>query len=83
MGGDSIENIKKILDSIFVAIDLDDDSLEDCIAKLKKFSFETLSSQELYYVLHAIEEIQKRLEEKKCKILQAMEEKEHLKNFQF
>ena len=78
-----MENIKNIIDSIFLAIAIDDESLEKYIIKLKRFPLETLSSYELDFVLQAIEEIEKQLEEKKNKTLQALEEKEYLKKFQF
>lgn len=83
MGGYPIEDIKKIVDSIFLAIESDDESLATYISTLEDFPLDTLSSEEISYLYNAIEEIQKRLREKKSRVVQALGEKESLKKFQF
>ena len=83
MGRHPIENIKQIVDSIFLAIESDDESLATYITVLENFPLDTLSSEEISYLYNAIEEIQKRLEEKKSRVVQALGKKESLKKFRF
>ena len=83
MGGYPIENIKQIVDSIFLAIENENETLEETIARLENYPIEKLSPQELRFLSKAIEEIEKRLEAKRSDVVQALRQKEDLKKYRF
>jgi len=83
MGGHPIENIKQIVDSIFLAIENENETLEETIARLENYPIEKLSPQELRFLSKAIEEIEKRLEAKRSNVVQALRQKEDLKKYRF
>ncbi|NPA04091.1 MAG: hypothetical protein GXO61_04435 [Epsilonproteobacteria bacterium] len=84
MGGDRIESLKKILEELFLSLELKDtQKFTLAFEKLKGFPFSSLSIEQKRDALEALKKLEKRINEEKSQILKELQEKEALLKFKF
>lgn len=84
MGGDTIENIKKLLDSAFVYLHNNEiEKIDQIIEKLQDFDFSILTDNQKEEIFRQIEELISYLDAKRSEILHQLDSFNHMKKYKF
>jgi len=82
LGGNRIEELKNIIDKIFLSLEKDDFEMLSLLEKrLNSIDLNSLKNEDKIYLNKALLEIEKKIADKKEKILRLIGDKENLKKF--
>ncbi len=82
MGGDRIDPLNSLLDKIFIALE-EDQNLEELFEELFKIDIASLSSTQQRYLLNALNQIEKKICQKKEQTIERLTELEKLRKFRY
>ncbi|WP_200763836.1 hypothetical protein [Nitrosophilus alvini] len=84
MGGDRIENIKKIIDEVFICLENGEfEKLEELAIKLQTIDLSVLTEEEKKDIFSSVNSIISLVSEKKAEVANHIEQTQKLKKFKF
>ena len=84
MGGNTIKNIKKLLDSAFIYLHNNEiEKIDQIIEKLRNLDFSGFSNDQKEEIFRQIEELISSLDEKRSNILHQLDSFNRMKKYKF